>query len=154
LSRAGYFPRALSITGKRKTPWAALLAGGVVGLGAVFLIDSFGTTSKLGAALLNMAVFGAVISYAIVMISYIKLKISRKDLARPYESPLGIPGAVVGTLLALLALGACFANPDFRPAVWATAVFLIVAIAYFLLYSRTRLVAQAPEERIALASMG
>jgi amino acid transporter len=61
---------------------------------------------KLGAALLNMAVFGAVISYSIVMVSYIKLKLTRPDLPRPYKSPLGIAGAVVGTLLALLALGA------------------------------------------------
>jgi ethanolamine permease len=150
LSRAGYFPRVLSITGKKKTPWLALLAGGVIGLACVFLIDSFGATSKLGAALLNMAVFGAVISYSIVMISYIKLKITRKELPRPYQSPLGIGGAVVGTVLALVALGACFANPDFRPAVWATALFLLAAVAYFIVYSRTRLVAQAPEERVAL----
>jgi len=150
LSRAGYFPRILSITGRRKTPWVALLAGGALGLACVFLIDSFGSTSKLGAALLNMAVFGAVISYSMVMISYIKLKITRKDLARPYKSPLGIPGAVVGSALALIALGACFANADFRPAVWATAIFLIAAVLYFLFYSRTRLVAQAPEEEIAL----
>ena len=150
LSRAGYFPRILSITGKKKTPWLALLAGGGVGLAAVFLIDSFGATSKLGAALLNMAVFGAVISYSIVMLAYIKLKLTRKDLERPYKSPLGIFGAVLGTILALVALGACFANSDFRPAVWATAIFLIVAIAYFMVYSRTRLVAQAPEEQVAL----
>jgi ethanolamine permease len=143
LSRAGYFPRILSVTGKRKTPWAALLAGGAVGLGAVFLIDSFGSTSKLGAALLNMAVFGAVISYAIVMASYIKLKLTRKDLPRPYESPLGIPGAVVGATLALVALFACFSNPDFRPAVWATLAFLVCAVAYFVGYSRTRLGASA-----------
>ena len=150
LSRAGYFPRVLSITGKRKTPWPALLAGGAIGLACVFLIDSFGATSKLGAALLNMAVFGAVVSYSIVMLSYIKLKLTRKDLVRPYQSPLGIFGAVLGTCLALLALFACFANPDFRPAVWATAVFLAGAVGYFIVYSRTRLVAQAPEERVAL----
>jgi ethanolamine permease len=150
LSRAGYFPRILSVTGKKKTPWLALLAGGAVGLACVFLIDSFGATSKLGAALLNMAVFGAVISYSIVMLAYIKLKLTRKDLARPYQSPLGIFGAVLGTVLALVALGACFANSDFRPAVWATAIFLIIAIAYFMVYSRTRLVAQAPEEQVAL----
>jgi ethanolamine permease len=72
------------------------------------------------------------------------------DLTRPYKSPLGIFGAVLGTVLALVALGACFANPDFRPAVWATAVFLLAAIAYFVVYSRTRLVAQAPEEQVAL----
>lgn len=150
LSRAGYFPRVLSITGKNKTPWLALLTGGAIGLACVFLIDGFGATSKLGAALLNMAVFGAVISYSIVMLAYIKLKLTRKDLARPYKSPLGIAGAIVGTALALVALGACFANPDFRPAVWATAIFLLGAIAYFIVYSRTRLVAQAPEEKVAL----
>lgn len=154
LSRAGYFPRVLSVTNRHKTPWLALLAGGVIGLACVFLIDSFGATSKLGAALLNMAVFGSVISYSIVMLSYIKLKLTRKDLKRPYESPLGIGGALVGTVLALLALGACFANPDFRPAVWATAVFLLGAVGYFVVYSRTRLVAQAPEERIALETAG
>ena len=150
LSRAGYFPRVLSVTGKNKTPWLALLAGGGIGLACVFLIDSFGATSKLGAALLNMAVFGAVISYSIVMLAYIKLKLTRKDLVRPYKSPLGITGALIGTILALVALGACFANPDFRPAVWATAAFLIAAVAYFVVYSRTRLVAQAPEEQVAL----
>jgi ethanolamine permease len=150
LSRAGYFPRVLSITGQNKTPWLALLTGGAIGLGCVFLIDSFGATSKLGAALLNMAVFGAVISYSIVMLAYIKLKLTRKDLVRPYQSPLGIGGAILGTVLALIALGACFANPDFRPAVWATAAFLCTAIAYFMIYSRTRLVAQAPEEQVAL----
>ena len=116
----------------------------------MFLIDSFGATSKLGAALLNMAVFGAVISYSIVMLAYIKLKLTRKDLARPYKSPLGIGGAILGTVLALVALGACFANPEFRSAVWATAAFLAAAIVYFVLYSRTRLVAQAPEEAVAL----
>jgi ethanolamine permease len=84
------------------------------------------------------------------MVSFIKLRISRPDMPRPYKSPLGIPGAVVGAGLAIVALGACFANPDFRPAVWATAVFLIAAIVYFLAYSRTRLVAQAPEEQVAL----
>jgi ethanolamine permease len=57
---------------------------------------------------------------------------------------------VVGAVLAVLALFACFANPDFRPAVWATAIFLLAAVAYFLIYSRVRLVAQAPEERVAL----
>jgi ethanolamine permease len=152
LSRAGYFPRVLSITGKRKTPWIALLVGGLVGLGCVFLIDHFGSGSKLGAALLNMAVFGAVISYSIVMASYIKLKVTRKDLPRPYQSPLGIAGAVVGICLALMALFACFANPDFRSAVWATALFLFLSVGYFVLFSRTRLVAQAPEEEIALAA--
>lgn len=71
-------------------------------------------------------------------------------MPRPYQSPLGIPGAVVGAALALLALVACFANPDYRPGVYGVAAFLIVAILYFALFTRHRLVAQAPEEEVAL----
>ena len=38
LSRAGYLPRALSVTGGRRTPWVALVVGGVVG----FVLATFG----------------------------------------------------------------------------------------------------------------
>ncbi|MEZ4703144.1 MAG: ethanolamine permease [Rhodothermales bacterium] len=149
LSRAGYFPRWISVTSKNKTPHVALILGGVIGLaGAVVIHLQEG--GAVGAALLNMAVFGAVISYALVMVSYIKLKIVNPDLPRPYVSPLGIGGAVVGVVLALVALAACLAVPDYRPGVWGTAIFLGIAIIYFLVYSRHRLVAQAPEEEVAL----
>jgi ethanolamine permease len=63
---------------------------------------------------------------------------------------LGIPGAAVGTVLALLALLACLTNSDYRPGVWGVGLFIIVAIVYFLVYSRNHLVAQAPEEEVAL----
>jgi ethanolamine permease len=114
------------------------------------VLDAAGDKGTVGAALLNMAVFGAVISYAMVMVSYVVLKVTRPQMPRPYVSPLGIPGAVVGTLLSVLALGACFSTKSMRPGVAAVAIFLILAIAYFLVYSRHRLVAQAPEEENAL----
>ncbi|MDZ4698384.1 MAG: ethanolamine permease [Rhodothermales bacterium] len=149
LSRAGYFPRWISVTGKNRTPYVALLLGGAIGFaGAVVIHLQEG--AAVGAALLNMAVFGAVISYVLVMVSYIKLKIFNPDLPRPYVSPLGIGGAVVGVALALVALAACLAVPDYRPGVWGTVIFLAIAVVYFLTYSRNRLVAQAPEEEIAL----
>jgi ethanolamine permease len=151
LSRAGYFPRWLSLTGGRtRTPHHALLAGALVGLGCTVLIQRFGDTSSVGGALLNMAVFGAVLSYAGVMASFIKLRLSRPDLPRPYRSPLGIPGAALGAALAFLSLAATFAIESNRPAVIATAVFLGIAALYFGLYSSKRLVAQAPEEEVAL----
>jgi ethanolamine permease len=150
LSRAGYYPRLLSITGKTThTPHYALIAGAVIGLLSAVLIDQFGS-GIVGAALLNMAVFGAVISYAAVMFSYIKLKIARPNLERPYKSPLGIVGAYVGAILALLSLAATFAVEDYRPGVYGVAAFLIIALAYFAFYSSRRLVAQAPEEEVAL----
>jgi ethanolamine permease len=106
--------------------------------------------TKIAGTLLYMAVFGAVISYCMVMISYIKLKITQPDLPRPYRSPLGIPGAALGATLSLLALVACFFTPAYRPAVVGVSLFLLVSMLYFFLYSRHHLVAQAPEEEVAL----
>lgn len=149
LSRAGYYPRWISVTGKTHTPHLALILGGVVGFLCAVAIDRFGS-GVVGAALLNMAVFGAVISYALVMISYIKLKMDRPELPRPYQSPLGIPGAAVGAVLAIIALLACFSIEAYRPGVWGTVVFLAVAIVFYFFYSSRHLVAQAPEEEVAL----
>ncbi len=149
LSRAGYFPRWISVTSKNHTPYRALILGAVVGFICAVIINASGS-SAVGAVLLNMSVFGAVLSYVLVLFSYIKLKISRPDLPRPYKSPLGIWGAAIGAVLAILALFACFSVPAYRPGVWGVAIFLVVAILYFLLYSRNRLVAQAPEEKAAL----
>ncbi len=150
LSRSGYIPRWISLTGKNHTPYVALILGAVIGLGCAFMIRLSGDNGTVGAALLNMAVFGAVISYIMVMCCYIKLRISRPDMERPYKSPLGIPGAVVGALLSLVALVATFSVEEYRPAVIGVAIFVVVGILYFLLYSRHHLVAQAPEEEEAL----
>ncbi|MCZ6792631.1 MAG: ethanolamine permease [Planctomycetota bacterium] len=150
LSRAGYFPRWMSLTSKQDTPHIALLLGAGVGLGCALAIH--GRENRLvGAVLLNMAVFGAVISYALVMVSYIVLRVRRPDLPRPYRSPLGIPGAAVGALLALLALGATCADRDLIRGVMGVVVFLVLGLVYYFAWSRRRLVAQAPEEEAALA---
>jgi ethanolamine permease len=84
------------------------------------------------------------------MLSYIKLKFSRPDLPRPYESPWGIQGAAVGVTLAIFALVACLSVPDYRPGIWGVGIVLLVATFYYFLYSRNRLIAQAPEEAAAL----
>jgi ethanolamine permease len=152
LSRAGYFPRWISRTGKSRTPHVALVLGAAVGLVCAGLVEASGKEGAVGAVLLNMAVFGAVISYALVLFSYIKLRVSRPDLPRPYRSPLGVPGAALGAVLALVALAACWSVEDYRPGVWGVALFLAGAVLYFGAYSRKRLVAQAPEEEAALVA--
>ncbi|MPZ74326.1 MAG: ethanolamine permease [Nitriliruptorales bacterium] len=152
-SRAGYIPRWISVTSTRRTPHRALLLGALVGyLIAVLLEIVGGGESPVGAALLNMAVFGAVISYGLVMVSYIALKKNRPDLPRPYKSPLGVAGAWVGTVLAVISLFATFAIADYRPGVFGTLIFVLLMYIYYFLYSRNRLVSRAPEEEIALVS--
>ncbi|PSB00489.1 ethanolamine permease [Merismopedia glauca] len=152
LSRAGYLPRWLSVTGKTHTPYRALILGAIVGLLCTVIMDNSGSTA-LGAVLLNMAVFGAVISYILVMLSYIQLKLNRPDLPRPYQSPLGIFGAAVGAILAFVALFACLAIPAYQPGILGVSIFLIVMILYFFFHSKNHLVAQAPEEKTALLAL-
>ena len=116
----------------------------------LFLLDRLGKSGDIGGTLINMAVFGAVLSYAMVMFSYIRLRLTRPELERPYRSPLGIPGAAIGGALSILALAATVLNKDYQLAIIWVAGFLAVGIGYYLLYSRHKLVAQAPEEEVAL----
>ena len=101
LARAGYFPRWLSVThDTRQTPHVALIAGAVLGFLIALVIqygeDIFGS-EQVGAVLLNMAVFGAVIAYIMQMISFVRLRKILPDIERPYVSPLGPgPAATMG----------------------------------------------------------
>ncbi len=153
LSRAGYFPRWISVVNGHGCPHVALILGAAVGLLCALAIVRTRTAegdSPLGMVLLNMAVFGAVISYFMVMVSYIVLRVRRPDLPRPYRSPLGVPGALIGAALSLLALCATFSDKGARPGVYGVAIFVVISLVYFVAYSRKRLVAQAPEEEAAL----
>jgi ethanolamine permease len=150
LSRAGYFPEWISLTGENRTPGLALILGGVIGLQCTAIIGLAG--QYIAAILLNMSVFAALIAYFMVMISYIKLKISRPDLPRPYKSPLGILGAFTAAVLSLVAIVACFLDAAYRPGVIGVAVSMGLMLGYFVMFSRKNLVAQAPEEASSLAA--
>jgi ethanolamine permease len=149
LSRAGYYPHPLSIThGTRQTPWVALILGAVLGWIAAFIINKNSDT-QVGASLLYMAVFGAVISYALQCASFVLLRRKRPNMARPYVSPVGVPGAIVAGIIALASLGAILYNDDYRPGVYGVAIVYVVAMAYFAIAGRHRLVL-SPEEEAAM----
>jgi ethanolamine permease len=130
-------------------PARALIVFTLVGLISVVLVAN-GKAAAVDVIIINMAIFGAVISYILMLLSYIKLKLARPDLERPYKSPLGIWGAYVGSALAIAASIACFYTPDYRPGAWGVLATLGVATVYYFLFARYRLVAQAPEEAAAL----
>ena len=159
LSRAGYFPKWMSIThGTRKTPWLALVLGAVIGvLLALLLRWAGGQDSEFAAtvsgALLNMAVFGAVISYSMQCLAFVLLRRNMPNINRPYRSPWGIPGAVVAGVISLVALVATFLNVGYRPGVYGVAIWFVIAIAYFGLAGRHKLVL-SPEEEFALSNTG
>ena len=153
LSRAGYFPQFLSIThGERRTPHVALIAGAIVGYVVavvVFALQQAELGSGVVAALLNMAVFAAVISYILQMVSFVRLRQKLPNIARPYRSKWGIPGAVIAGGLAAVALISIFLNEGYRPGVYGVAIYYGLGILYFAVAGRSRLVL-SPEEEFAL----
>ncbi|CAN5836902.1 MAG: amino acid permease [Acidimicrobiia bacterium] len=156
LSRAGYFPKWMSVThGTRKTPWLALLLGAVVGYGLALLLNwaSGRVDSEFAAnvsgALLNMAVFGAVISYALQCLSFILLRRKYPNIDRPYKSPVGVPGAAIAGIISVIALVATFLNEGYRPGVYGTAIWMLLGTIYFAARGRHGLVL-SPEEEFAV----
>jgi ethanolamine permease len=153
LSRAGYFPKFLSEThGTRKTPHVALIAGALVGYAVailVYILQQKALGAQIVAALLNMAVFAAVISYILQMTSFVLLRRNMPNIDRPYRSRWGVPGAVVAGGLAAISLIAIFLNDAYRPGVYGVAVYYVLGVLYFAIAGRNRLVL-SPEEEFAL----
>jgi len=90
LSRAGYLPQVLGrIHPKLGTPHVAIVAGGVIGLAAIFsdsLIQIGG--QSLTANIVTMSVFGAIVMYIVSMVSLFKLRRSEPQLPRPFLAPV------------------------------------------------------------------
>ncbi len=155
LSRAGYFPAFLSKTGgKRKTPHVALIAGAIVGYIVVWLVWYLGrkggdAAGQIVAAVLNMAVFAAVISYTMQAISFVLLRRKLPNIDRPYMSPWGEAGAMIAGIIAVISLASVFLNEAYRPGVYGVAVYYVLGVIYFAIAGRHRLVL-SPEEEFAL----
>ncbi|HQS07488.1 MAG: amino acid ABC transporter permease [Rhizobiales bacterium 24-66-13] len=155
LSRAGYFPRSLSIThGSRKTPHVAMIAGAVVGLVIMlaiwFTLGVEAGATVIGGTLLNMAVFGAMLSYVMQALSFILMRKNMPQIARPYVSPFGIPGAVATIVIALVTIYFQLSDPIYRAGVIGVAIWFAIGMAYFAVYGRHKLVL-SPEEEFALS---
>ena len=79
----------------------------------------------IGGTLLNMAVFGAMISYAFQGLSFILLRKKMPNIERPYRSPLGIPGAAATVVIALVTLYYQLQDPLYRDGVYAALAWYV-----------------------------
>lgn len=160
LSRAGYFPSVLSVTHPtHKTPHVAMILGSVVGFVVMLIIwyanggGGPGPTQLgddlIGSVMLNMAVFGAMLSYIAQALSFILLRRNQPNIERPYRSPFGIPGAVVTIIIALVTLFYQLQDPNFSKGVIWVIAWIVVGILYFALVGRNRLIL-SPEEEFAM----
>ncbi|CAH0990428.1 putative amino acid permease YhdG [Sinobacterium norvegicum] len=140
LSRAGYLPQFLSLTSERKAPTWALVIPAIFG----FLVSLTGE----GDLILGMAVVGATISYALMAISHILLRLNHPEMHRPYKTPGGIFTSGISLVLAIVALTGVYA---FDPRAFNyTIVLYVVGALYFFLYSKNHLVAKTAEEEFEM----
>ena len=128
------------MTGGRKVPFIALIVPALVG----FLLAAI---TEDGATMINIAVFGATVSYVLMNLSHIVLRRREPDLERPYRTPGGTLTSGVALVLAALAVLATFLV-DVQAALITLGVYAVAAL-YFYVHSRHHLVASAPEEEFA-----
>ena len=114
-----------------KTPHRAILAGGVVGIAAIYsdeLIQFGGQT--LTANIVTMSVFGAIVMYIVSMASLFKLRRSQPNMARPFRAPLYPIFPAFAILAAFVCLGTMVYFNGLVALVFLG--FLAVGYAYFL----------------------
>lgn len=140
LSRAGYLPQFLSLTSKRKTPTWALVVPGILG----FLASLTGE----GDLMLGMAVVGATISYALMSLSHILLRVKQPDMDRPYKTPGGVFTSGTALVLSLVALTGVYA---FDPRAFNyTIILYVIGAIYYFAYSKNHLLAKTADEEFAM----
>jgi ethanolamine permease len=159
LSRAGYFPRWLSLTSRnRRIPYWALTVPAVISMGLIIALargltppEGFLPLAYAGAILVQISVFAALITYIVMMLAYLRLKVREPDLERPYKAPGGAFMPTVALIIAAVSLsaGIVYTTVTRWTILWTVVAFLL-GLVYFWLYSRRRLVAEAPEEEFAL----
>ncbi len=130
LARAGYLPGGLSKLSRFQTPHRAIITGGIIGIIAIFsdsLVNIGG--NSLTAAMITMAVFGAIVMYLMSMLSLFKLRKAEPALERTFKAPGYplVPG--IALVLSFICLVAMF---YFNPIIGAIFIgFMAVGYLYF-----------------------
>nr|WP_049293669.1 ethanolamine permease [Franconibacter helveticus] len=150
LARAGYLPASLAQVNRRtRTPHLAIIAGGVVGIAAIFS-DSLITINgmPLTASIVTMSVFGAIVMYIVSMASLFKLRRSEPGLARPFRAPLYPLAPAFALGMAVLCLAAMVYYNLALAAIFAA--MMLAGYVWFRLTARSRAsAAQDPQLRVA-----
>ena len=114
------------------------------------MVSTASSSFAAGPIVLNIAVWGAVVAYALQLVSFMILRRKYPHVDRPYRSPWGVPGAAVALVIAALIFLGFLLNPTFGPAIIAIAIVYVVILLGFGLFFRHRLVLW-PEEEYALS---
>ncbi len=155
LSRSGYLPGILSLTnGRNKTPVLAMLTGSAMGLaimlGLSATLGQRDAGALIGSVLLNMAVFGAMLSYLSRAAAFLALRRNHPDIPRPYRSPLGRFGAWLTIAICTITLVCQIQDSLFLQGSFWVMVWLAVGGIYYATIARHRLIL-SPDDEAATA---
>jgi ethanolamine permease len=100
LARAGYLPSFLGkVHSRLNTPYIAILAGGAVGIAAIYSDEWIKIGGQpLTANIVTMSVLGALVMYMTSMLALFRLRKTEPNLARPFRARL-YPFAPIWTLI-------------------------------------------------------
>ncbi len=137
LSRAGYLPAGLAKLSRFQTPHRAIIAGGIIGIAAIFSdswINLQGMT--LTAAMITMAVFGAIVMYIMSMLSLFRLRRTAPGLDRSFHAP-GYP--IVPGIALVLAVVCLVAMIWFNALIFSVfSALMLVGYLWFLMTRNQR----------------
>ncbi len=106
LARAGFLPGFLGRVHKRwRTPYVAVLAGGAVGIAAIYS-DKVITIAgqSLTASIVTLSALGAIVMYIVSLASLLRLRRCAPDLPRPFRTPLFPVFPLMALVLAVISL--------------------------------------------------
>jgi ethanolamine permease len=115
-----------------------------------FVVGAEKGAAVIGGTLLNMAVFGAMLSYVAQGVSFLILRRKFPAMERPYKSKFGVAGAGLTVIISLVTIFYQLKDPIYRAGVIGVAIWFAIGIAYFALYGRKKLVL-SPEEAFAIS---
>ncbi|QGK69696.1 amino acid permease [Allosaccharopolyspora coralli] len=141
LAKDGFAPRWFTVLSANGTPRRALLISALgLGLAAAVAVGSPDTAFPM---LLGIALFGALVTWLIILASHLAFRRTRTAQGLP-DSPVRLPGAPVTTVLAMLFVAAVLLTTPFTEqfsVAWQAGVpfLLLVCLAYVLVMrSRSR----------------
>ena len=135
LARAGFLPHGLAAIHRRfRTPYLATLAGGAIGIAAIYS-DQVVTIAgqPLTASIVTMSALGAIVMYILSLASLFRLRRVEPQLERPFVTPAYPVFPVIALVIALVSLVAIvWFNPQI------SAIFLVLGVLGGVLSMRYR----------------
>jgi ethanolamine permease len=132
LARAGFLPHGLATVHPRlRTPWVAIVAGGVIGILAIYS-DSFVTIAgqPLTASIVTMSALGAIVMYLASLASLFRLRRREAGLERPFRTPFYPAFPLLAMGLALIALVAIVVDNPLLSALFLAAGIVGGGVTY------------------------